>query len=103
MRHQPTEAEERLWLLLRDRRFALHKFRRQFPIAPFIVDFVCLDVRLIIEADGSQHADSARDLSRDAYLRGQNFRLLRLWNNDILARPNEVMDAIWAALHEARV
>jgi len=102
MRHRSTDAEERLWLLLRDRRFAFHKFRRQFPIAPFIVDFVCLDARLIIEADGSQHIESARDVSRDAYLRGQNFRLLRLWNNDILARPNEVMDAIWAALHEGR-
>ncbi|MGV3576225.1 MAG: endonuclease domain-containing protein [Devosia sp.] len=100
MRHGPTEAERRLWSLLRGRRFSGFKFRRQFPIGNYIADFVCLDARLIIEADGSQHAESPRDLVRDAYLRAQNFRLLRLWNNDILARPNDASETIWATLHE---
>lgn len=100
MRHGPTEAERRLWSLLRGRRFSGFKFRRQFPIGNYIADFVCLDARLIIEADGSQHTESPRDLIRDAYLRAQNFRLLRLWNNDILARPNDASETIWATLHE---
>ena len=100
MRHEPTEAEQRLWSLLRHRRFSGFKFRRQFPIDHYIADFVCLEARLIIEADGSQHAESPRDLVRDAYLRAQNFRLLRLWNNDILARPDDISETIWATLHE---
>jgi very-short-patch-repair endonuclease len=101
MRREPTEAEAKLWYLLRNRRFAQFKFRRQLPIGNYIADFVCLEARLIIEADGSQHAESERDLVRDAYLHAQGFRLLRLWNSDILARSDDVLDAIWAALHEA--
>jgi very-short-patch-repair endonuclease len=100
MRHEPTEAEAALWRLLRNRRFAQFKFRRQLPIGDYIVDFVCLSRSLIIEADGSQHADSSRDLTRDAYLRAQNFRLLHLWNNDILASPDAVAEAIWSTLNE---
>lgn len=100
MRHEPTEAEAKLWQLLRNRRFAQFKFRRQLPIGNYIVDFVCLSHKLIIEADGSQHAESPHDLTRDAYLRGQNFRLLRIWNNLILATPDDVAETVWAALHE---
>ena len=100
MRHEPTEAERRLWQLLRNRRFVAYKFRRQEPVDHYIADFVCYSARLIVEADGSQHAVSAYDLTRDAYLRAQGFRLLRIWNNDILARPDSVADAIWSALQE---
>lgn len=100
MRHAPTEAERKLWLLLRNRRFAGNKFRRQLPVGQYIADFVCLPAKLIIEADGSQHAESTRDITRDAYLRAQGFRILRLWNNDILARPDHVLEAVWTALQE---
>ena len=100
MRHEQTEAEKRLWHMLRDRRFSGFKFRRQYTIGSYIADFVCLNARLIIEADGSQHVESPRDLTRDAYLRGQNFRLLRIWNNLILAHPDDVAETVWAALHE---
>ncbi|SFV35689.1 Very-short-patch-repair endonuclease [Devosia crocina] len=102
MRREPTEAEARLWLMLRDRRFDEFKFRRQVPIGPFIADFVCYGAKLIVEADGSQHAESAADSVRDAELRRRGFHLIRFWNNDILARPDEVMDALWTALHEER-
>jgi len=98
MRHAPTEAETKLWTLLRNRRFAQYKFRRQLPVGDYVVDFVCLSHKLIVEADGSQHAENLRDTIRDAYLAGQGFRLLRFWNNDILARPVSVSDAIWVAL-----
>ena len=103
MRHQPTEAEAKLWSLLRDRRFARYKFRRQVPIGPYIADFVCYSAHLIVEADGSQHSESPRDHLRDAELEHRGFRLLRLWNNDILARPDAVGDTIWAALQIGEV
>jgi very-short-patch-repair endonuclease len=102
MRHAPTEAERQLWLLLRNRRLVDFKFRRQVPIDHFIADFVCFSARLIVELDGSQHAESTHDITRDAYLRAQGFRLLRIWNDDILARPDAVLDAVWTALNEAQ-
>ena len=83
-----------MWRLLRAKRLAGWKWRRQQPIGSFIVDFVCFEARLIVEADGSHHSDSLHDARRDAWLRGQGFRLLRLWNNDILARPDAVSGAI---------
>ncbi|MET3926124.1 very-short-patch-repair endonuclease [Devosia sp. 2618] len=98
MRHQPTEAEQKLWLLLRNRRFANHKFRRQVPIGSYIADFVCYASKLIVEADGSQHAENTRDETRDAELTGRGFRLLRIWNSDILSAPDTVLDAVWHAI-----
>ena len=100
MRREPTEAELKLWLLLRNRRFADFKFRRQVPIGPYIADFVCYSAKLIVEADGGQHAESTYDQTRDAELTRRGFRLLRIWNNLILATPDDVADAIWATLHE---
>jgi very-short-patch-repair endonuclease len=98
MRAHPTDAEKRLWSMRRDRRFARFKFRRQQVIAPFIVDFVCLSERLVVEADGSQHADDKSDASRDAYLQKQGFRTLHFWNNDVLADGDAVSGAILAAV-----
>ena len=98
MRHDPTPAEKALWLILRDRRLERHKFRRQFRIDPYIVDFVCLETRLVIEVDGSQHAESQYDLRRDDFLARQGFSVLRFWNNDVLENPAGVFDAIHAAL-----
>ena len=100
MRHKPTEAEAKLWGILRNRRLASYKFRRQLPIGQYIVDFVCLDAKLIIELDGSQHAENPYDVLRDTYLRAQGFRLLRIWNNDLLATPEAVLDAVFHALQE---
>ena len=99
MRSAPTEAEHRLWQILRAKRFAGHKFKRQLPIDHYIADFACLASRLIIEADGSQHADSARDERRDAYLRAQGFRILRFWNNEIFDNEEGVTARIFDALH----
>ena len=62
------------------------------------MDFVHLQARLIIEADGSQHLDSAHDRQRDAWLQAQGYRVLRFWNNDILQHPDTVLAAIWQAL-----
>ena len=68
------------------------------PIAPYIVDFVCFSARLIVEADGGQHCENLRDERRDAWLRGQGFRVLRLWNNEILTNPEGGATAILASL-----
>ncbi len=102
MRAEPTAAERKLWLLLRSRRFAGYKFRRQAPLGPYILDFVCMERRLIVEADGSQHAESPRDVERDLWLRAAGFRVRRFWNADILLRAREVGDTIWADLEANR-
>ena len=98
MRANPTEAESRLWFLLRAKRFAGFKFKRQAVIEPYIVDFVCFEARLIIEADGSQHADNKDDARRDAFLRTQGFRVLRFWNNQVLGESDAVAAAMYSEL-----
>jgi len=98
MRSQQTDAEHRLWQILRAKRLAGYKFKRQLPIDQYIVDFACLAQRLIIEADGGQHSESLGDRRRDAYLREQGFRILRFWNNDIFNNEEGVLTSILNAL-----
>ena len=98
MRAGQTPAEHRLWQSLRGKRFAGYKFRRQLPIDHYIADFVCLDRRLIVEADGGQHAESKRDERRDAYLTAQGFRILRFWNSDLFDNEEGVLTLILDAL-----
>ena len=98
MRREPTLAERALWRILRGRQFGSCKFRRQVPLGPFIVDFLCLERRLIVECDGGQHADSAYDERRDAWLKSQGFIVLRLWNTDVLNEGEAVQRRIEGAL-----
>jgi very-short-patch-repair endonuclease len=98
MRANPTEAERALWSILRAKRLSGFKFKRQQIIDWYIVDFVCLSERLIIEADGSQHADDRSDVRRDRYLQAQGFRVLRFWNNQVLGESEAVANSIFAAL-----
>jgi very-short-patch-repair endonuclease len=99
MRANPTDAERKLWHLLRDRRLEDLKWRRQFIVDDrYIVDFACLSHRLIIEADGGQHADSREDAQRDDWLKAQGFTILRFWNNDLLTNIAGFADAIMAAV-----
>jgi very-short-patch-repair endonuclease len=88
MRRNPTDAERRVWSLLRRKQVDGLKFRRQAVLGPFIVDFVCLQQRLVIEVDGGQHADSAYDARWDAWLEKNGFRVLRIWNSHALERDN---------------
>jgi len=90
MRREPTEAEAKLWSMLRGQRLAGMKFKRQEQVGDYIVDFVCFGAQLIVEADGSQHAENGEDAVRDAWLTEQGFRVLRFWNNDILGNPDGV-------------
>ncbi|MDQ0140286.1 endonuclease domain-containing protein [Cupriavidus necator] len=93
LRVRLTEAEQRPWYLLRDRRFMGLKFRRQHQVDPFIADFVCIDARLVIEADGGQHSD-ASDAARDARFRRQGFHVLRFWNPEVLGQTEAVLEQI---------
>lgn len=93
-----TDAERRLWSALRDRRLEGYRFRRQYPLGPFILDFVCIEHRLAVEADGSQHADSEKDARRTAWLESRGWRVMRFWNNDILTNIDGVAAALLLAL-----
>jgi len=98
LRRAMTDAEHRLWRVIRLRQVSGCKFRRQCPIGPYVADFVCLERLLVVEVDGGQHCDSRTDLRRDAYLRSQGFRVLRFWNHDVLGNLAGVFLVIEAAL-----
>ena len=98
LRANATDAETALWQLLRSRRLADMKFRRQVPIGEWIVDFVSFEHQLIVEADGSQHADSEHDMRRDQDLVSRGFQVLRFWNNEIFLKPDAVAESIFASL-----
>jgi very-short-patch-repair endonuclease len=99
LRRQSTNAEMMLWFALRDSRLAGFKFVRQEAIGSYIVDFVCRDRKLIVEADGGQHAESARDLKRDPELAAEGYRVLRFWNSDVLKNKPGVLETIFASLN----
>ena len=96
MRRQPTEAERALWLLLRDRRLSQTKWRHQVPLGSYIVDFVCFERRVVVECDGTQHAENVRDWARDAWLASQGFAVVRFWNQAVLKERSSVIDTILA-------
>lgn len=99
LRSNQTEAEQRLWYHLRAHRFMSLKFKRQKPIGRYIVDFVCLEHRLIVELDGGQHAEQVvYDQHRDAWLRSQSYTVLRFWNNDVMQQLERVLEQIRCAL-----
>jgi very-short-patch-repair endonuclease len=99
LRFNMTNAESILWSELRNRRFQGIKFRRQYPIGMYIVDFICLDLNFIIEVDGGQHLDSIYDQQRDAWLRSQGFEVVRFWNNDILHCKDGVLETLRNSIH----
>ena len=102
MRKNPTDAERLFWMHLRYRQINGYKFRRQYPIGQYVVDFVCLEKGLVIELDGGQHGERAvYDSSRSAWLETQGFRTLRFWNNQVLNEIDGVKEAILAALETA--
>jgi very-short-patch-repair endonuclease len=95
LRNNPTEAERFLGQHLRRRRLGGYKFRRQQPLGKYIVDFVCLEKRLIIEVDGGQHnTRAAYDQQPTTWIERQGFRVLRLWNHEVLQNIQAVKEAI---------
>jgi len=94
-----TEAERTLWRYLRLRQFDGNKFRRQQPIGKYIVDFVCLEKKLIVEVDGGQHSEQVvYDSERNEWLERQGFRILRFWNNQVLKEIDAVKERIMEEL-----
>lgn len=96
LRREQTPAEEKLWALLKRERLGV-KFRRQHPIGPYFVDFVCIESELIIELDGSQHGTPeghAYDAERTAYLNAAGFQVLRFWNHEVLDHLPQVLKTI---------
>ena len=99
LRKNSTDAERRLWYQVRDRRLEGWKFRRQVPIGPFVADFVCADARLVVEIDGGQHGErEERDMARTAYLESCGYRVVRFWNNEVMADIEGVLTALTLAL-----
>jgi very-short-patch-repair endonuclease len=100
LRRNMTDAERVLWYRIRHKQIDGHRFRRQVPIGPYIVDFACLDVRLIVEIDGGQHGDAVvDDGARDAWLAARGYRVFRLWNNDVIGNIDGVLEHLRDALH----
>ena len=95
LRSNQTDAENRIWYHLRAKRLNGHKFRCQHPIGCYIVDFVCLRLKLIIELDGSQHMEQEEyDETRTAFLKQQGYKVLRFYNTDVLSNTDGVLSVI---------
>jgi very-short-patch-repair endonuclease len=101
LRTAMTDAERFLWQDLRLRQFDGYKFRRQHPLGHYVLDFVCLTAKLVVEVDGGQHSEQNEyDASRTEWLRQKGFRVLRFWNHEVMKDIEAVRTVIWAALHE---
>ena len=102
LRQRSTDAERKLWSRLRDRRLMGFKFRRQVPRGRYVVDFLCVEAGLVVETDGSQHAEkrSEADRRRTAELERDGLRVLRFWNVDVLANLEDVLTLIAEALSQ---
>ena len=99
LRKNPTDAERLLWKHLRLRQIGGHKFRRQQALGHYIVDFVCLEKRLVVEVDGGQHSEQADyDARRSVWLETQGFRILRFWDHEIFKQIDAVKQVIAGAV-----
>ncbi len=106
LRHEATETERILWSRLKSRQLLGYKFRRQYSIGIFIVDFYCPELKLVIEIDGSQHSEKSSaeyDQSRTNYFRDFNITVIRYWNNDIFKNIEGVFDDLLNKIKEIKV
>lgn len=100
LRLNATDVEKKLWQHLRDRQLLGHKFRRQHPVGPYVLDFACEELKLAIELDGGQHnqpAQQKHDAARSALLQQAGWQVLRFWNNEV----NENMDGVLQTIADA--
>ena len=102
LRRDQTDAEKLLWSRLRSRQLEDAKFVRQFPIGPYVADFACRSLMLVIELDGGQHADNPADAARTKIIESFGYRLIRFWNNDVLSNPDGVLEVIAREVRLAR-
>lgn len=99
LRQNDNQAEALLWLDLKNSQLGGYKFTRQLPIGPYFADFCCRKVKLVVELDGSQHADSTSDRRRDEFMRTQGYSILRLWSHEVIKHRTSVCETILAALN----
>ena len=100
-RKNMTDAENRMWYFLRNRRLKGYKFVREYVIDPYIVDFLCREQKIIVEIDGGQHADAEAieyDKKRTAFLEKKGYRVLRFWNEEVFINIDDVLEAIFVLL-----
>jgi very-short-patch-repair endonuclease len=103
LRKNLTDAERKLWSQLRYQQLGGYRFRRQHPMRGYVVDFVCLSEKLVIEVDGGQHAEQTdADEERTRTLEKDGFRVLRFWNNEVLQNTDGVVEVIREALGKSR-
>lgn len=100
LRVESTDAEKKFWSKVRNRQLGGAKIRRQWPIGGYITDFCCVEQRLVIELDGGQHADNPNDVARSKVLENLGYRVLRFWNNDVLANIDGVLHEVLVHLKE---
>ena len=98
LRKRMTDAERRLWSKLRMRQVEGFRFRRQAPVGPYVVDFICLELKLIVEVDGGQHAVPQADAKRTVWLESEGYRVIRFWNNDVLKNTEAVLQTLYDTL-----
>src|SRR5438045_4037572 len=101
MRHEPSEAERRMWSIVRNRALGFH-FRRQMPLLGYVADFCCVDARLVVEVDGEQHADERQqryDAIRTGVFEDNGYRVIRFWANVVLKESDAVARTIHRELH----
>jgi very-short-patch-repair endonuclease len=98
LRDGGNHAEGRMWLELKDRRLGGYKFVRQFPVGPYFADFLCRSHKLVVELDGSQHADNEHDGRRDRFMNEQGYAVIRFWSHAVLNQTTLVLETILAAL-----
>lgn len=101
LRQNSTQAERTLWSRLRDRQLLGFKFVRQLPVGAYIADFACREADLIVELDGSQHAESVKDAKRTASLAEHGYEVMRFWNNDVLGNIDGTLQMISERLNKA--
>jgi very-short-patch-repair endonuclease len=101
LRGRMTDAERKLWYMLRGRRFADAKFRRQVPLGNYVADFLSFEKRIVVEVDGGQHLGSMSDIARDDWFHSQGFTVVRFWNNDVLKNPEGVFTQLLAIVEES--
>ena len=100
LRRNQTDAETLLWRHLRNRQLGGFKFRRQHSFPPYIVDFVCIEKRLVVELDGDQHTRAVEaDERRTKFLEQKGFRVIRFWNNELLGNTEGVLERILELLN----
>lgn len=102
MRHLPSDCEKKFWWCVRDRRFNGYKFKRQVLIGRYIVDFLCVEKKLIVELDGGQHVErKGYDAKRDLFLKSKGYRVIRFWNSEFIENPDGVLATVLREVESA--